>query len=137
MNWSMPQPVLQLVAGVIGVACVGAFTLGVVTAPGRGRLPGEKLGGQAGEAIQALDATPLGEERIEGPPPPKALTPEEKAKLEEERAAKAAAAALAKADAGAATPAAVPTPTLQAPADPVGDVLQKAPAPPPPEDPPF
>ena len=137
MNWSMPQPVLQWVAGALAFVSLAAFTLGVVTAPGRGRLPGEQVRGQSGEAIQALDATPLTEERIEGPPPPKELTPEEKAKLEEEKAAREAAAALAKAAAPTTAPP-VPTPSLQAPAaDPVGDVLQKAPQPPPPEDPPF
>jgi len=102
MQWTMPHRVLQLVAGLIGLAAIGAFALGIMNAPQRGgRLPGEKAAGAgapAAAAIDATDATPLVDERIEGPPPP---TPEEIAaakakeeeaarKKEEEEAAKAA-----------------------------------------------
>lgn len=139
MNWSMPRPVLQVVAGVIGVAAVGSFALGVATAPSRGRLPGEGAKGAQSEVLQAVEATPLSQERIEGPPPPPEPTPEELAKLEADKKAKAEAAASARAaaaqqdDATAALNAAAPAPT-----DPIGQVLEKAPPPPPKvEEPPF
>ncbi len=138
MNWTMPRPVLKLVATVIVVASLGAFALAAMTAPPRGRLPGERQGGGAGgEAIQAQDATPLTDERIEGPPPPVELTPEEKAKLEADKKAKAEAAALAKAEADKGAPAgpeAVVVPPPEAPP------AKLEPAPPPPpkvEEPPF
>lgn len=91
MQWTMPHRVLQLVAGLIGLAAVSAFALGIINAPQRGgRLPGEKTAGANGPAaaaIDAADATPLVNERIEGPPPP---TPEEiaAAKAKEEEAAR-------------------------------------------------
>jgi len=65
MNWSMPQPVLQGVAAVIGVCCIGSFALGVATAPARGRLPGERLDGVTGQPIQAQEATPLIDARLQ------------------------------------------------------------------------
>ena len=90
MPWTMPHRVLQIVATMIVLAAITAFALGVINAPQRGRLPGEKLGAPgAATAIDATDATPLSNERIEGPPQP---TPEElaaKAKAEEEAKAKA------------------------------------------------
>jgi hypothetical protein len=141
MNWSMPRPALQVVASLLGAACLGAFALGVVTAPPRGRLPGEQPAGATGQVLQAKEATPLGEDRIEGAPEPTPLTPEEKAKLEEEKKAKAAALALAKAEADKGAPvgpeAVLPLPPTQAPPDKIGEVLEKQPAPPKPEDPPF
>ncbi|HEY8615309.1 hypothetical protein [Phenylobacterium sp.] len=138
MNWTMPRPVLKVVAAVIGVIALGSFSLGVATAPARGRLPGERAEGGAA-VVQAVEATPLSQERIEGPPPPPEPTPEELAKLEAEKKAKEAAAAAAKlaaeqnpapkADAGAQVPA----------PDRVGDLLASPPPQPPPpaEDPPF
>lgn len=134
ISWSMPQPVLKLVAILIGAACLGAFALGVATAPDRSRLPGERRGQVvAGEAMEATDATPLVDERIQGTPPPRELTEEEKAKLEADKKAKeeAAAAAKAAADLLTADPAAPPVPA--APAAPA----EKAPPPPPPEEPVF
>ena len=137
MNWSMPRPVLQVVAGVIGVACIGSFALGVATAPSRGRLPGERLDGVTGQPIQAQDATPLSDERIQGAAPVE-LSDEEKARLAEEKEAKEEAAAVAKAEAAGvmpvtAAPPAAPPPAAEAPA--------AAPPPPPPpakvEEPPF
>jgi hypothetical protein len=91
MSWTMPPRVLQIVAAMIVLAAITAFALGVMNAPERGRLPGEKPGAPqpAAAAIDATDATPLVNERIEGPPPP---TPEElaaKAKAEAEAKAKA------------------------------------------------
>jgi hypothetical protein len=137
----MPRSVLKVVAGFIALTAVGSFTMGIITAPQRGRLPGERasLGG-AGTPIQATEATPLSQERIEGPPPPPELTPEEKAKLEADKKAKAeadAAARLAAADTAAANAAAAPTivtPVAPAP-DRVGELLEKQA--PPPEEPPF
>jgi hypothetical protein len=91
MQWTMPRPVLQLIASLIGLAAVGAFALGIMNAPHRGgRLPGAKTAstsGPAAAAIEATEATPLVDERIEGPPPP---TPEEiaAAKAKEEEAAR-------------------------------------------------
>ncbi|WP_324086156.1 hypothetical protein, partial [Phenylobacterium sp.] len=76
MQWTMPHRVLQIVAGLISLAAVSAFVMGIVNAPQRGgRLPGEKATAGAGPAaaIDAVDATPLSNERIEGPPQP---TPE-------------------------------------------------------------
>ena len=91
MQWTMPHRVLQIVATLIVLAAVASFALGVLNAPQRGRLPGEKAAAGSGVAapIDATDATPLSTERIEGPPPP---TPEEleaKAKAEAEAKAQA------------------------------------------------
>ena len=139
MQWSMPPRVLQVVAGLIGLSALGAFTLGVINAPSRGRLPGERSDGASGSLIQATEATPLSQERIEGPPEPAPLTPEEQAKLEEAKAAKAEAAAAARLAAAGVRPA---TPTVATPATPaappqdrVGEILDNAI--PPPEEPPH
>lgn len=89
MQWTMPHRVLQIVAGLIALAAVSAFTMGIINAPQRGgRLPGAKAGAVAGVAtvIDAPDATPLNNERIEGPPPP---TPEEIAQAKADAEAKA------------------------------------------------
>jgi hypothetical protein len=94
----MPRPVLNLVAALLGLTAVTSFALGIVNAPEHGgRLPGERLPGQAGtaRAIDATEATPLSQERIEGPPPavekPAAKT-EEASDEAADAAAKAAAA---------------------------------------------
>lgn len=105
MTWSMPRPVLQAVASLIAAACLGAFALGVFTAPSRGRLPGEGPVGKSAAVLEAQDAKPLIDERIEGAPTEEELTPEEKAKLEEEKKARAEAAALARAEAEKGAPA--------------------------------
>ena len=125
MQWTMPHRVLQLVAGLIGLAAVGAFALGIVNAPQRGgRLPGEKASATEtgpAAAIDAADATPLSNERIEGPPPP---TPEELAQAKADAEAKAEAdAGNADADADTAplpviTP---PPPVVRAPPPPTTD----------------
>lgn len=73
MQWTMPRPVVQGVGALIVLLAVTSFTLGVINAPQRSRLPGEKLPGQKAGAttlLDATDATPLSDERIEGPPPP-------------------------------------------------------------------
>ena len=139
MQWSMPPRALQVVAGLLGLTAVSAFTLGLINAPDRGRLPGERADGAQGPLIQATEATPLSQERIEGPPEPVPLTPEQQARLDEEKAAKAEAAAAARlAAAGVApvAPAAAAPVTPAAPAqDRVGDLLENVP--PPPEEPPH
>ena len=142
MTWSMPRPVLQLVAVVLVLACAGSFAVGILTADPPARLPGETEA--AGAAVEAQEAAPLSLERIEGAPPPKELTEEEKAQLEAEKKAKEEAAALAKAQAEAAALASQApvekgpqTPVLQQPADPLGDLLQKAPPPQPRDEPVF
>ncbi|MCR5878143.1 hypothetical protein [Phenylobacterium sp. J367] len=135
-DWSMPRPLLQVVAGALVAVAVGSFSLGVATAPSRGRLPGERSDG-ASQAVQAVEATPLSQERIEGPPPPPEPTPEELAKLEADKKAReeAEAARIAAEQALASAPPPVVAP---APApDRVGDILQNPPPPPAAEDPPF
>jgi len=139
MQWSMPLRVQQVVAGLLGLTAVTAFTLGVINAPDRGRLPGERADGASGALIQATEATPLSQERIEGPPEPTPLTPEQQAKLDADKAAKAEAAAEARLAAAGVKPV---TPTLAAPATPaaptqdrVGEILENAA--PPPEEPPH
>ena len=128
----MPRPVLRVIAGLLGTACLGAFTLGVLTAPSRGRLPGERLDGVTGQPIEARDATPLVDERIQGAPPPVELTDDEKAKLEAEKKAKAEALALAKAEAEKGAPAgpdaALPSAPVTAP-----EKVEPAQPPPPPK----
>jgi hypothetical protein len=134
MQWSMPRPVLQVVAALIGLIAIGSLALGIATAPSRGRLPGEKTASDSGAApIDAAEATPLGEERIEGPPPPTPLTDEQKAKLAADKKAKEEADADAKL---AAAQPATATPTAPtAPADKVGDLLDSVT--PPPDEPPH
>jgi hypothetical protein len=131
MQWSMPHRVLQAVAGLIVLIALSAFTLGVVNAPQRGRMPGEHAPGDTGAPpIQATEATPLSQERIEGPPPPVELTPEEKARQEADKEARAAA-KLAASGEVAPPPLTLPPP----PPDKVGEMLQNAT--PPQEDPPH
>ena len=140
MNWSMPRPVLQVVAGVLGFVCVGSFALGVATAPARGRLPGERVAGTSGEAIQAQDATPLTDERIEGTEPAPELSDEEKARLAAEKEAKEEAAAAARAEAAGVMPVPVAPTTAAPPAKTEAPVVAPPPPPPPPpktEEPPF
>jgi hypothetical protein len=114
MQWSMPHRVLQVVAGLLVLVALSAFTVGVVNAPQRGRMPGEKVAGPAGTApIAATDAVALGQDRIEGLAP-RELTAEEKEKAEADKEAKEEAADAAKA-AAATTPeaqAAVTAPKL-------------------------
>ena len=118
MQWSMPHRVLQVVAGLIVLIAVSAFTLGVVNAPQRGRMPGEKVAGDAAAApLAAADATPLSQDRIEGAAVARELTPEEKEKAEDEKEAKEEAADAAKAAAVTSPPGInVPPPAPPAPA---------------------
>jgi hypothetical protein len=127
MQWSMPHRVLQVVASLLVLVALSAVTLGVVNAPQRGRMPGEKAPGSAGAApIAATDAVALGQDRIEGLAP-RELTAEEKEKAEADKEAREEAADAAKA-AAATTPeaqAAVTAPKLPA------VVPAEAPPPPP------
>ncbi|MGZ3377210.1 MAG: hypothetical protein ACXU8S_11485 [Phenylobacterium sp.] len=101
----MPRRVLQVVAVLIGLLSVSAFAAGIINAPSRGRMPGEKVGGQAGAAaLVATDATPLGADRIEGATQARELTPEEKERLEAEKEAKEEADDAVKAAAATAPP---------------------------------
>jgi hypothetical protein len=139
MTWSMPRPVLQLVALALGLACVGAFVMGALTARPPARLPGEDAaGGPTTQVIQAQEAQPFVEERIEGPPEPPPITEEERQRLEAEKAAKAEEAARAKAEAEAAAAAAA---AAEKTLEPPERVQPKAPPPKAPqpklEEPPF
>lgn len=103
MQWSMPHRVLQVVAGFIVLVALSAFTLGVVNAPQRGRMPGERAAGPAGAApIAAAEAVAIGQDRIEGLAP-RELTAEEKEKAQADKEAREEAADAARA-AAATTP---------------------------------
>jgi hypothetical protein len=133
MQWSMPHRVLQVVAVLIGLVAVSAFAAGVVNAPSRGRMPGERVAGQAGaSALVATDATPLGADRIEGATEARELTPEEKEKLEADKEAKEEAAEAAQAAAATAPPGVNVPP---APGSPAAAPVEAPPAPPPDEAP--
>ena len=113
MQWSMPHRVLQVVAAGLVLVSVSAFAMGVMNAPSRGRMPGERVAGgvpiAGGAAVNATDAVPLGVDRIEGLAP-RELTDEEKEKLQEAKEAKAEAEAEARAAAETATPPAINPP---------------------------
>jgi len=143
MQWTMPHRVLQVVAGLLVAIALSAFTLGVINGPQRGRLPGERAAGASSgpasaPAVQAVDATPLSQERIEGPPPATPLTPEEKAQADADKAAKAQADA-AKLAANGAAPAAAKAPAAAAAsgAAPGPAAADKPAEPPPAEEPPH
>ena len=130
MNWSMPRPVLQLVATGLVAVWLGAFALAAFTAPPRSRLPGDGPQGPGAQIIEATEATPLVDERLGGAPEPEELTAEEKAALEAEKKAKEEALALAKAEAAKGAPAG---PEAVAPVPPpVVAKVEPAAAPPPP-----
>jgi hypothetical protein len=139
MQWTMPHRVLQIVAGLIALAAVSAFTMGIINAPQRGgRLPGAKAGAVAGAAavIDAPDATPLSNERIEGPPQP---TPEELAQAKADAEAKAEEAEAGNTDADddkAAVPSTAAPPLLRPP-PPVATADQTLGGPPAPDEPPH
>ncbi len=67
MNWSMPRPVLQVVATALVVACLGAFALGALDRAGA-RPPARRAGGRRYRArcCRPQEATPLTDERIVG-----------------------------------------------------------------------
>ena len=129
MNWSMPRPVLQGVAALLVTACSASLIWGIVSAPSRGRLPGQAPAGAGEQPLLAQDATPLTEERIEGAPEPIPLTEEEKAALEAEKKAREEAALLARAEAEKGAPAG-PEAIIAAP-PPSAPERAQAPEPPP------
>lgn len=97
---------------------VSAFAMGVINAPSRGRMPGERVaraGVAGGAALNAADAVPLGADRIEGLAP-RELTEEEKERLQEAKEAKEEADAEAKAAGETATPPAINPPAAATPA---------------------
>jgi hypothetical protein len=129
MQWSMPHRVLQVVATLIVLIALSAFTMGVVNAPQRGRLPGEKAPGSQGAApLAATDATPLSQERIEGTAP-RELTGEEKEKAQAEKEARQEAADAAKAAAATAPPGVVVPPPVSATTPPPSEPPPVAPTP--------
>ncbi len=132
MNWTMPRPILKVVAAGLGVVWLAAFALAAFTAPPRSRLPGDGPQGPGAQIIEATEATPLIDERLAGAPEPEELTEEEKAALEAEKQAKAEALALAKAEAAKGAPAGPEAVVPAAPA-PVAKVEPAAPPPPPPK----
>ncbi len=132
MQWTMPHRALQIVAVALVSIAILSFGAGVWNAPTRGRLPGERARDAAPGSLPAtgpvVEATPLSQERIEGPPPAPELTPEEKAAQEEARQAKAQADVTAKvapaAQAAAPTAPAAPVPvapSVETPASPPSD----------------
>jgi outer membrane biosynthesis protein TonB len=76
MIWTMPRPVLQWVASLLALGAAAAFVMGIVNAPDHsGRFPGERAGGRpalGATAINATEATPLSQDRIETAPKPAA-----------------------------------------------------------------
>jgi hypothetical protein len=129
MQWSMPHRVLQVVAGLLVLTALSAFTMGVVNAPQRGRMPGEKVAGDAGAApLAATEATPLSQDRIEGLAP-RELTPEEKEKAEAEKEAKEEAADAAKQAAETAPPGVTVASPTQVTAPPPAEPPPIAPSP--------
>jgi len=73
MEWTMPRPVVQGIAALLALGAAGSFAMGIVNAPERGRMPGERARGAAAgpvTAINAPEATPLTQERIEAAPKP-------------------------------------------------------------------
>jgi uncharacterized protein YdbL (DUF1318 family) len=135
MQWSMPRRVLQVVAVLIGLVSISAFAAGIINAPSRGRMPGEKVAGQAGAAaLQATDAVALSADRIEGATQARELTPEEKEKLEAEKEAREEATEAAQAAAATAPPG-VNVPA--APSSPAAIPTEAPPPAPPPDEAPH
>jgi hypothetical protein len=131
----MPHRTLQVVAAFIVLVALSAFTLGIVNAPQRGRMPGERAAGPAGAApIAATDAVALGQDRIEGLAP-RELTAEEKEKAqaakeareEAAEAARAAAATTPEAQAAATAPPKLPVIVPAEPLQPTQPAQEEAP----------
>ncbi len=117
--WTMPQPVLRLVALLLLTCAVGSFVLGILGAePRDGRLPGEGLADRDGAApMSATDAQALD---LAAPDPPPIVVVEDETEAEAREAA------------AAADP---QTPALQVPDDPAPAVRPPAQTPPPPAPP--
>jgi hypothetical protein len=65
--WSMPRPILQLVAAAVASCGAIGFVLGLNSATPRPRLPGEAAAPAEGEAGAIAEARPV----LDEPPPPK------------------------------------------------------------------
>lgn len=127
--WTMPRSVLQVVAVLIGLVALGGLGLGFVSAPERGRLPGEAApGGPSSAAIDAPDATPI----IDAPPPPPPEKTDEEKEEEEKENEEADAKLVEKAPPPAPPPVVVPEP-----AEPIAPPVEPEAPPPPSEIPPF
>ncbi|MDP3118537.1 MAG: hypothetical protein Q8N19_15685 [Phenylobacterium sp.] len=114
--WTVPQPVLRVVALVLLACAVGAFALGILGAePRGGRLPGEAL--VEGEGAAPVAATEA-----------QALTAEGPAEAPVEPAAETAAAPAAPAETAQADP---QVPALQVPDEPAPAARPPAPPAPP------
>ena len=59
MQWTMPHRVLQVVASLLALVALSAFTLGVLNAPSRGRMPGERSGASPGGAAPLAATEPI------------------------------------------------------------------------------
>ncbi|THD74259.1 MAG: hypothetical protein E7812_18165 [Phenylobacterium sp.] len=133
----MPRPLLQAVAALLALGAAGSFAMGVINAPERGRMPGQRAGETSAfgaTAINAADATPITQDRIEAPPKPveKAASNTDDSDDSDDSADSAANATPAVKTADATKPAAGATNTLPtAPAD------TSAPATPSPDEPPH
>jgi hypothetical protein len=135
MQWTMPPRVLQVVGVLLALVALSAFTLGVVNAPSRGRMPGERPAAVGGAAsVVATEAVPLSADRIEGATSPHELTAEEKEKLQADKEAKQEADEEARAAAATAPPGLAAAPGGAAPA---GPAPSEAPPPPPPDEAPH
>lgn len=124
--WSMPQSILRIVAGVVGLCAVAGFVLGVLGAPEKGHLPGEPTTEAPSAPLVASELLPMPEES------PPALSVEKPKTEEAPKSVEIEAA-----------PAAMPAPVVAAPLpmpavqeDRVGDLLDGVTAPPQ-EDPPH
>jgi len=114
--WTVPRPVLRLVALLLLACATGAFVLGVLGAePRGGRLPGEVAAEDGAPAVSATEAQALD---MEGPSPPPVST----AETTEDEPAAAEPAETAQAD--------PQVPALQVPDEPAPTPAPKA-APPP------
>ena len=137
MTWTMPRPLLQGVAALLALGAVGSFAMGVINAPERGRMPGQRAGETpvfGAAAINAADATPITQERIEGPAKPveKAASNTDDSDDSDDSATPAVNATPAVKTADATKPAASATNAL-----PVAPAETSAPTAPPPDEPPH
>lgn len=127
--WTMPRPILSVVAVLIGLCAVAGFVFGLGGTPENSRLPGEaEAGAAASTPLVAADALPLDD--YTPPPPPKV---EEKEEVVEEKAPEPAPpppVTVAPPQAVTPPPSAAPPP----PGDQIGDVIDGVA---PQEEPPF
>lgn len=76
--WTVPRPVLRLVALLLLACATGAFVLGVIGAePRGGRLPGEVAAADGAPAVSATEAQALDMDAPSPPPVPTAAAEDE------------------------------------------------------------